>query len=121
MMQLEPLTEAKDTGCFLPNIAFVRFISSPSLPPPSLPSPLSPRIADIFIERKIVCRPASRRTRSFEEMNFSFFLFFLFFFDKSNIYAPWGEDKTLTVLDVLDILSDNKRSVVVQFAEGDVC
>ena len=116
MMQLEPLTEAKDTGCFLPNIAFVRFISSPSLPPPSLPSPLSPRIADIFIERKIVCRPASRRTRSFEEMNFSFFLFFLFFFDKSNIYARWGEDKNFNCSRRV-VLSNNKRSVVVQFAE----
>lgn len=37
MMQCEPLTEAKDTGCFLPNIAFVRFISSS---PSHLPSPL---------------------------------------------------------------------------------
>lgn len=63
MMQREPLTEAKDTGCFLPNIAFVRFISSPpSSSPTHLPSPLPPRIERYFYwAENCVCRPMWRK------------------------------------------------------------
>lgn len=45
-----------------------------------------------------------------EEMNF--------FLDKSNIYARWGRREKLPVLEMLDVLSDNKRSVVGRSSTG---
>lgn len=103
MMQREPLTEAKDTGCFLPNIAFVRFISSP---PSLLPYPSS--IPSSSTNRKIFLLGGKLRlSPDVEEMNF-----FL-----TNIYA-WGRREKLPVLEMLDVLSDNKRSVVGRSSTG---
>lgn len=101
MMQREPLTEAKDTGCFLPNIAFVRFISSLLPYPSSIPSSST--------NRKIFLLGGKLRlSPDVEEMNF-----FL-----TNIYARWGRREKLPVLEMLDVLSDNKRSVVGRSSTG---